>query len=85
MIKKVANICTRCGSERIVLKTWKEKINTYFGSSTVIHTETACPNKECQKIVNNQLAAQKAKREKIKKDREERATADKLKRYKKKK
>lgn len=85
MIKKIANICTRCGSERIVLKTWKEKITTYFGSSTVIHTETTCPNKECQKIVNSNLAAQKEKREKIRKDRETRVAADKLKRAKKKK
>lgn len=83
MTKIVANICTRCGSERVVLKTWKEKITTYFGKTTVIHTETTCPNKECQKIVNKQLAAQKEKREKIRKDKEDRAEAVKARKQKK--
>lgn len=43
-----SNPCIRCGKERVVLKTWKEKI----GSSIVIATETVCSNPECQKKVN---------------------------------
>jgi len=45
--KKYSNPCPRCGKERIFVKTWKEKI----GYSTITTTETACPDKECQKIV----------------------------------
>ncbi len=44
MKKAVGNYCSRCGTERIVIRTWKEKID----SSVIINTETACPNKECQ-------------------------------------
>lgn len=67
------NPCSRCGKERIVSKTWKEKIKTGFGDSIVIHTENVCPDKECQKLVNKELNAQKAKRDKIKVEREQRA------------
>lgn len=38
----------RCGKERIVVKTWKEK----FGDSVIINTESVCPDKECQKKVD---------------------------------
>lgn len=44
MKKAVGNYCSRCGTERIIIRTWKEKID----SSIIINTETACPNKECQ-------------------------------------
>ncbi|MEI6532688.1 MAG: hypothetical protein WCO06_02515 [Candidatus Roizmanbacteria bacterium] len=44
----MSNICIRCGTQRIVVKTWKEKI----GESTITNTQTACPNKECQKKVD---------------------------------
>lgn len=42
------NLCTRCGTERVVSKTWKEKI----GQSIVITTENVCPNNQCQKKVD---------------------------------
>ena len=41
------NFCVRCGKPRITLKTWSQKI----GNSTVIITQTVCPNSECQKKV----------------------------------
>lgn len=44
MKKAIGNYCSRCGTERIIVRTWKEKID----SSVIINTETACPNKECQ-------------------------------------
>lgn len=44
MKKTFGNPCSRCGTERIVVRTWKEKVD----SSVITNTETACPNKECQ-------------------------------------
>jgi len=44
MKKATGNYCSRCGTERIIIRTWKEKVD----SSTIINTETACPNNECQ-------------------------------------
>ena len=48
MNKSRSNPCMRCGKERIVVKTWKEK----FGDSVIINTESVCPDKECQKKVD---------------------------------
>ncbi len=42
------NLCIRCGSERVVLKIWKEQM----GTSTVVTKEMICPNNDCQKKVN---------------------------------
>lgn len=51
------NICPRCGKERIVVRIWKEKIE----GSTIENIETACPDKQCQKITDqdNKKMAQK--------------------------
>ncbi|QQG44604.1 MAG: hypothetical protein HYW86_01690 [Candidatus Roizmanbacteria bacterium] len=57
MKKAYSNPCIRCGTERIILKTWKEKIY----DSTVINTETVCPNRECQKKVNSDNKKQQDK------------------------
>ncbi len=57
MNKSFSNPCNRCGKERIVVKVWDEQI----GCSKVTTTETACPDPECQKIVNKANAKQKAK------------------------
>lgn len=46
---RYSNPCVRCGTERIVLKTWKERV----GNSIVTNTKTICPNPECQKKVDN--------------------------------
>lgn len=56
-----SNVCTRCGKARIDGKSWTEKVEMFFGTSTVVHTETMCPDPECQKIVEEKLAQQKQK------------------------
>lgn len=56
-----SNVCTRCGKQRIDGKSWTEKVEMFFGTSTVVHTETMCPDPECQKIVEEKLAQQKQK------------------------
>jgi len=58
MQKKFKNLCYRCGKERIVTRVWKEKI----GNSVIENTETSCPDKECQKAINQDLLRQKNKR-----------------------
>ncbi len=57
--------CTRCGKPRIVAKTWKEEIKTFAGVSEVIHVDTICPDPECQKIVDAELAVKRAKQQAI--------------------
>lgn len=56
-------MCIRCGKERIVSKVWKEEITNYFGTSVVTHTETVCPDLECQKIVDEKFRKDKEKKE----------------------
>ena len=47
MVKTYSNPCSRCGTQRIVSRIWKEKID----NSTIINTEMICPNPACQKQV----------------------------------
>lgn len=51
--------CIRCGKLRIAVKTWKEEIRGSF----IIHTETSCPDSDCQTIVEGEL---KKKMDKVK-------------------
>lgn len=51
------NFCVRCGKKRVEGKTWKGKI----GASTITYIQTVCPDKECQKIVDETTAQRKAK------------------------
>lgn len=67
--KAFKNPCIRCGTERIVLKTWKEKI----GSSVIVNKEMICPNPECQKKVNADNKKQDDRREEMKLRSEQRA------------
>lgn len=73
MQKQISNPCTRCGSERIVSKTWEETIATFSGTMVVVHSLTVCPNPECQKITDGQLAAQRTKQEAIRSNQEAKA------------
>ncbi|OGM15925.1 hypothetical protein A2V56_04890 [Candidatus Woesebacteria bacterium RBG_19FT_COMBO_42_9] len=41
----------RCGKVRVVVKTYKE----YIGSSLIVTKLTACPDPDCQTIVDRQL------------------------------
>ncbi len=65
--KTFKNYCSRCGKERIISRVWKEKI----GFSIVEVTERVCPDKECQKIIDNDLAKVKKKRLETEKKRQE--------------
>lgn len=66
MTTKNTNPCTRCGKERIEGKKYKEEIATFFGTSTIIHVDTVCPDKDCQEIVEQKLEALKAKSDEMK-------------------
>lgn len=57
----ISNPCVRCGKQRIDKKTWKEKIESHFGVSYITHTETICPDKECQILVQEKLDILKLK------------------------
>jgi len=70
MQSKKTNPCTRCGQERVSGKSYKEEITTFFGTSTIVHTDTVCPDPECQKIVEEKLAVQKAKTEELKQEKQ---------------
>lgn len=63
MTKSYSNPCTRCGKERIDGKKWKENLQTFAGISVITHIETVCPDKECQKLVEEDLRIQKEKKE----------------------
>lgn len=58
----MTNLCTRCGNERVFSKSWEETIEVYERKTTIINTEFVCPDPECQKKVEGQIADQKAKR-----------------------
>lgn len=68
----IKNPCTRCGKERIESKSWTETLETFFGSTTVTHTETVCPDPECQKIVEEKLDDARRKKENLMLEREKR-------------
>ena len=64
--------CTRCGTERIVAKTWTETVKIFGGRSVVTHTDTVCPDPECQKIVEAALTVAREKHEDMQRRHEER-------------
>jgi hypothetical protein len=72
-------VCDRCGSKRVVVKTWREKIKNYSGSFTYLKmTKTICSNTECQKLFekkraetlkrNKEMMLKKEAQEKIRKE-----------------
>jgi len=67
---KTTNPCTRCGKERIESKKYTEEITTFFGTSTIIHTDTVCPDEECQNIVEEKLEVQKQKSDELKQEKQ---------------
>lgn len=54
-----ANPCVRCGKQRVTSEVWTEMI----GKALVTHTQTICPDSACQKIVEEEIAARREKRE----------------------
>ncbi len=67
------NVCIRCGKDRVVAKTWKEKVETAVGITVWVHTDMVCPDGVCQKLVEKELAMRKEKKEAIRVASEERA------------
>jgi len=61
MNNSTASVCTRCGKQRVVIGTHEEVV----GNSTVIYTDTVCPDKDCQKAVEEKLVNEKTKREQM--------------------
>lgn len=51
------NPCINCGKQRIDGESWEEK----NGNSVIIHTQTICPDSECQKQVDKAVADKKEK------------------------
>lgn len=74
MNKYSSNPCIRCGTERITLKIWKEKI----GNSTITNRTTVCPDPECQKKVNADNKKQSDKNTAMKERSEQRAIERKI-------
>jgi len=68
MKKTFGNPCSRCGKERIIIRTWKEKVD----SSVIINTETACPDKECQAEVEKINRKQQERSASLKRESEKR-------------
>ena len=70
--------CDRCGSRKIVSKTWEEKLQTSLGDTIIEVSQTICSNKECQEQFNkdrseevdriNARKAAKEEQDKIRKD-----------------
>ena len=58
MGKAYRNDCYRCGRERIVVKVWKEKVE----NSVIENTESVCPDKSCQEVVDQEIRRQRNKR-----------------------
>lgn len=63
----MSNPCVRCGKERVDGKTWKGKT----GISPITYTQTVCPDRECQQIVDKGIADRKAKNASLLKAKEE--------------
>lgn len=63
MHSKNSTPCVRCGKMRVISDSW----NGYVGTSLVTYTLTVCPDKECQKIVDEEFAKKKDHLESIKK------------------
>ena len=59
MIITDTSVCIKCGRQRIVVATHKEKV----GNTYVIYKETICPDPDCQLKVEKILALEKEKRQ----------------------
>lgn len=56
---QLESVCIRCGKTRIFKRRWREVLER---GSAIIHTETVCPDKECQKIVEAEFEEKRQKR-----------------------
>lgn len=53
----MTNLCIKCGTPRIDGKSWESK----NGNSVIVHTQTICPDPQCQKLVDKAIADRKEK------------------------
>lgn len=65
------DLCTRCGSPRIVTKTWIETIKTFNGDTKLTFSQMECTNKECQEKFDKNLIEENKKRDALKAKKEE--------------
>lgn len=63
------SLCIRCGKERIVISTKKEKV----GNSVITYTKTICSDPKCQAMVENTLNNEKIKRSNLMIEKEKQA------------
>lgn len=66
MIEETA--CIRCGKTRILKRKWKEKTEK---GSIIIREESACPDAECQKLVEEKFEQMREKKRLLTEHREE--------------
>jgi len=55
----VANICIRCGKNRILVKSWEEKSDIGQFNSHITYEQFVCPDENCQKMVEIDLEKKK--------------------------
>ena len=58
--------CDRCGSKKIISKTWNETIATFNGKSIIEHSQIVCIDSICQKAFDIKMLEEAKKREILK-------------------
>lgn len=71
----MSNTCMRCGKDRIVIKRWEEVVHSERRDSVIVHILTACPDPDCQKLVDKNLEQQKIKEAERKQEKEDKDKA----------
>jgi hypothetical protein len=71
----MSNICTNCGKDRIISRTWTETVDLYGKKTTITYSDFSCPDENCQKTVEKQLLDQKNRRIAIEKNKEDEKVA----------
>lgn len=56
---QMESVCIRCGKTRIFKRKWREVLER---GAAITHTETVCPDKECQAIVEAEFEEKRQKR-----------------------
>jgi hypothetical protein len=66
----LTNVCPRCGKLRITSRKWTEVVTTMRGNSTIGYEDTICPDRACQRKVEEGLVMAREKHEEILRNRE---------------
>lgn len=61
-----SNPCIRCGKQRVVIETYEE----LAGNSVIKITNMACPDKECQSILDEKFEYERSQREALQRSKE---------------